>query len=274
VINPSLSRMIIVLCSLVAVGSVLFLTSGAQAGPVAVRQPEGPAYGILVLTSTAGGLLAHGESIQTVRGHHVDSRLVFRFKDGSLFDERVLFSQEKVFSLTSYRLVQRGPAFPSSADVAFQRGPGQYRARIREKPDGDEEVVEGRQELPADMYNGMSSVLLKNLRAGETATGHLLAFTPKPRLLKMQFLPEGQDDFFVGPTSRKATRFLVKLELGGMLGVLASVVGKEPPDLRYWIARGPVPAFTKFEGPFFLNGPIWRIELTGARWPDDRRRGR
>lgn len=151
-INPPLSRMIIGLRSLVAVGSVLFLPSGAQAGPVAVRHLEGPAYGILVLTSTAGRLLAHGESIQTVRGHHVDSRLVFRFKDGSLFDERVLFSQEKVFSL-SYRLVQRGPAFPSSADVAFQRGPGQYRARIRDKPDGDDEIVEGRQELPADMYN-------------------------------------------------------------------------------------------------------------------------
>lgn len=65
----------------------------------------------------------------------------------------------------------------------------------------------------------------------------------------------------------KALRYLVKLELGGMLGVVATIVGKDPPDLRYWITADPVPAFIKFEGPFYLNGPVWRIELTGPRWP-------
>ena len=29
---------------------------------------------------------------------------------------------------------------------------------------------------------------------------------------------------------------------------------------------GAAPAFVKFEGPMFLNGPPWRIELTGPRW--------
>jgi len=51
-----------------------------------------------------------------------------------------------------------------------------------------------------------------------------------------------------------------------MLGVLASVVGKEPPDLYYWIAAGAVPTFLKFEGPFFVNGPVWRVEPGGPRW--------
>jgi hypothetical protein len=23
----------------------------------------------------------------------------------------------------------------------------------------------------------------------------------------------------------------------------------------------------KFEGPFFIDGPVWRIELSSPRWP-------
>jgi hypothetical protein len=256
---------------LMAVGSVLLLISEAQAGLISVRQPEGATYGILVLTSTTGEVLAHGELIQTVKGTQVDSRLVFRFKDKSLFDEQVVFSQQKTFSLIRYQLVQRGSAFPTSSEVAFQRDTGQYRARIREKPDAEEQVVEGRLEMPADLYNGMSSVLLKNLRAGEAATGRLLALTPKPRLVKMEYLAESEDAFLVGPVTRQATRYRVKLEIGGMLGVLASIAGKDLPDLRYWIAKSPVPAFVKFEGPFYLDGPIWRIQLTGPQWPDERK---
>jgi hypothetical protein len=259
--------------SLIALVVLLITTSGVEADPIAVRQPEGAVYGVLALRTTGGEVLAHGELIQTVRGQQVDSQLVFRFTDGSLFDERIVFSQQKVFSLTSYRFTQRGPAFPGSSEVSFVRGSGQYRAKIREKPDAKEEVVEGRLDMPADVYNGMSSVLLKNLGAQETATGRLLAFTPKPRLLAMKLSAEGTDDLHVGPVSRKATRWLVKLEVGGMLGVMASIAGKDPPDLRYWIAAAPLPpAFVKFEGPFYLNGPIWRIELSSPRWPDTSKR--
>jgi hypothetical protein len=45
-------------------------------------------------------------------------------------------------------------------------------------------------------------------------------------------------------------------------------MGKDPPDLRYWITNGPAPAFVKQEGPMYLKGPIWRVELTAPRWPD------
>lgn len=246
---------------------LLLLPGRAEADPVAVRHPEGDVYGVLALSSTAGEVLAHGELIQALRGRQVESQLVFRFKDGSLHDERVVFGQQKVFSLIRYHLIQRGPAFPSRIEVSFDRGSGQYRARFREKPDREEEILEGRLEMPADLYNGLTSVLLKNLRVGETATGHIVAFTPKPRLVKMEIGAEGKDGFLVGSITRTAIRYLVKLELGGMLGVVATIVGKDPPDLRYWVVAEPVPAFVKFEGPFYLNGPVWRIELTGPRWP-------
>ena len=58
----------------------------------------------------------------------------------------------------------------------------------------------------------------------------------------------------------------MKLEVGGLTGVVALLVGKEPPDPRYWLIPGHVPAFGKFEGAMFLNGPIWRIEQTPIAW--------
>jgi hypothetical protein len=65
---------------------------------------------------------------------------------------------------------------------------------------------------------------------------------------------------------------VAKAELGGALGVGASVVGKQPPPLRYWMAGDPVPTFLRFDGPLYPEGPIWRVELAAPQWRDDARR--
>ena len=77
----------------------------------------------------------------------------------------------------------------------------------------------------------------------------------------------GEDPVIVGEARRSAIRYLVDLEIGGIAGVFAKVAGKEPPDLKFWVLGGSVPAFVKFEGPFFVEGPAWRIELSSPRWP-------
>ena len=238
----------------------------AVAEPIKVRTPETAVRGFLVLSSTDGTALAHGGLTQTLPRGLVESRLTFQFKDGSLYDETVVFSQKDVFALVRYRLVQRGPAFPEVVDASFERASGRYKARLKEK-DGEEQTLEGQLDLPSDLYNGMAGLLIRNLADGQSGRGHILAFTPKPRLLKMELKPEGTETFSVGRLSHPATRYLADLELGGMMGVFASVVGKRPPDLRYWITDGPARSFLKFEGPFYLNGPVWRIEITAPRWP-------
>jgi hypothetical protein len=108
-------------------------------------------------------------------------------------------------------------------------------------------------------------VLLKNLAAGP-ARGQMAVFTPKPRLIRMELAAEGEDKVLAGGEIRAATRYLVNLEVGGLTGVLASAIGKAPPDVRYWLIGGEVPAFARFEGALFLNGSVWRIELTGVEW--------
>jgi len=59
----------------------------------------------------------------------------------------------------------------------------------------------------------------------------------------------------------------VKVDIGGVAGVVAPLVGKQPEDSHVWILEGEAPAFVKSEGPLFMGGPPWRIELTNPAWP-------
>lgn len=244
--------------------SLVVVTAGtACAEPVRVRFSESLTHGFLVLKNEAGDTLAHGEVVQAPRAARIENRLTFRFKDGSLWEETVAFTQHKVFRVITYRQVQRGPAFPTATDVSFDRDNGRYRAKI-----GDEAAVEGTVELPEDIHNGLTSTLMKNLPPGAKAAGHLLVFTPKPQLIDTEIRAEGDDRFFVGDAPRTATRFLLKMELRGVTKVVASILGKDPPEVRYWLATGTAPTFVKFEGPMFLKGPRWRIELSAPRWSE------
>lgn len=246
-----------------ALALLLVMNSATGAEPVRVRFTESLSRGFLVLKNDRGDVLAHGELVQLPRGARIENRLTFRFKDGSLWEETLTFTQQKVFRLMSYRQVQRGPSFPQAVDVTFERDTGRYRTKV-----GADEPVDGKVDLPEDLHNGMTSTLMKNLAPGASATGHLLVFTPKPQLLDTEIRAEGEDRYFVGDAARTATRFLLKLELRGVTKIVASILGKDLPEVRYWIATGTVPSFVKFEGPMFLKGPRWRIELSAPRWPD------
>ncbi len=69
------------------------------AAPVPVRFVEGVTHGFLLLRTVAGALIASGDLLQVGRGGSVESRMVFHFKDGSLFDETVVFTQQHVFTV-------------------------------------------------------------------------------------------------------------------------------------------------------------------------------
>jgi hypothetical protein len=238
----------------------------AGADPVPVRFPEGPAHGFVVVSSEDGRSLAHGELEQWLEGPVVASRLVFRFDDGSLYDEIVRFSQQRVFRLDSYQLVQHGPAFTEAIDATFDRS-GRYRVRRRASPDAKEEQAEGHtDELPPDVGNGMTSILLKSLKAGQRMTTHFVTFRPKPLVLELHLDPEGSDRYWVGKEARTATRFRVKPEVPGILGVVASMAGKQPPTTHMWIAQGRAPTLVAFQGSLSVDGPVWRIEPTGPNW--------
>jgi len=92
--------------------------------------------------------------------------------------------------------------------------------------------------------------------AGTATTVQIIAFTPKPRLVKMLLVPAGDDTVMMGEAAVPATRFLVKPQLG----LFASLLVTDLPDVKVWILGGEAPAFLRFEGPLFFMGPIWKID--------------
>jgi hypothetical protein len=242
--------------ALVTCAITLAAASPAFAEPVAVKFTEGVTHAFPVLRSVGGEKLAQGELIQIPRGDRVENRLTFRFRDGSLYDERVVFSQRDTFTLMSYQIVQKGPSFPESIDAKVDRESGRYEVRYKGDEEATEEVLKGKIDLPNDVYNGLLCMLMKNMPAGTDTTVQIIAFTPKPRLVKMLLTPAGNDTVMMGEAAVPATRFLVKPQLG----LFASLLVTDLPDVKAWILGGEAPAFLKFEGPLFFMGPIWRID--------------
>ena len=219
----------------------------AAAAPVRVRAPEGSAHGFLVLRGAKAEVLAQGDWWQIPSGERLEVHLRFQFTDGSLSHETFVLAQRRVWTLLSYRSTQHGPSFPRDLD--------------------------GQLELPDDIYAfGMLAILLRNLEPGAAMAAHVLAFTPKPRILDLDVTPDGEDAVKIQGLPRKTSRYLAKARLGGVLGAAASVTGKQPPALHYWIAGDPLPTFIRFDGPFYSDAPIWRVELAAPHWPDDARR--
>ena len=219
---------------LVAMLLVLLGSCPALAEPVAVRYTEGVMRGFPVLRSQSGEKLARGELVQVAQGDVVESRLTFHFKDGSIYDELVVFSQTNVFALLRYHIVQRGPSFPESIDARVDRASGRYHVRYKGDEDSAEETLDGSFTMPADAYNGLLSTLMKNLTAQRSATVQ------------------------VNDAAVATTRFLVEPQLGPFAALLVGDV----PNLKCWIVGGPAPAFLRFEGPLYFMGPIWRIDWT------------
>jgi hypothetical protein len=251
-----------------ALTAVLSLAGGhLLAEQVKVRHAEGIVHGFLLLQTASGETIADGDLIQLPRGKAVESRLVFRFRDGSLYDETAVFSQKGSFRLLSNRLVQKGPSFPATVEHSIDCRSGRIHVRRQEKDDDEPEVVNERLDLPADLANGLVLTLLKNIRPDAGITVSFLAITPKPRLVKLVIAPDAQERFKLGGETKAATRFRVKVDIGGLAGLLAPLIGKDPPDSAVWILGGDAPAFVRSEQPLYFGGPLWRIELTSPVWP-------
>ncbi|HET8576805.1 MAG TPA: hypothetical protein VFO18_06895 [Methylomirabilota bacterium] len=237
--------------------------SPVEAAPVQVRFAEGVTHGLLRLQSLGGDTVGHGDLLQTARGEQVTSRLVLRLKDGSLHDETVVFSQRRVFTMLRYQLVQRGPSFPVALEATLDGSTGRY--TVRSAKNGREETESGRIELPPDVYNGMVPMLLKNLPHGAGETIHLVAFTPKPRLIQLELTPVGRQQVLAAGVARQATRFALKPRLGSALSLVATLLGKTPSDAECVILTDDVPGFVRYDGSLHPTGPTLRTELVAAR---------
>src|SRR5262245_66074592 len=113
----------------------------------------------------------------------------------------------------------------------------------------------------------MVITVAKNLPKGASETIHIVAFTPEPRLIELEFTPAGEQKLRIGELGKTATRYVLKPRLGIRLKLFATLLGRMPPDSHAWIISDELPAFVRFEGQLVTNGPIRRLVTTRAHRP-------
>lgn len=243
------------------------LSGVAAASPVAVRYREGLIHGFLVLSKLDGTVIAAGDLTQVPRGDQVTVQIAFRFKDGSRQAETTVFSQRGTFRLISYHLVQKGPSFKNASDLSVTCASGQVTVRYT-GDDGKEKVSNEHLVLPPDLGNGLIPLLLMNIPKGTPQIEvPMVVAAPKPKLVKIVVNARGTEPFSIVGFSREAIHYVAKVDIGGVAGVVAPMVGKQPPDSQLWILGGEAPVFLKSETQAYMGGPMWRTELVSPVWP-------
>lgn len=123
---------------------------------------------------------------------------------------------------------------------------------------GKERVLNQKLELPPDLANGLMFTLVKDIDRSAPQTVSMLVTTPKPRLVKLAIFPEGEKPLSSGSTGHKAMLYDVKVQIGGMAGLLARERGERMqmlievatkyPRVPGRIARHPYPAEHRVPG--------------------------
>jgi hypothetical protein len=249
------------------VGCILLYGNRAYADPVVVYYSEGVSHGFLVLRSMDGKILAAGDMIQVVKGERVTTETRFRFRDGSLHDEVTVFSQDNVFRLVSDHLIQKGASFPKPIDIMIDASKNEIAIHALNKGKEKDEIQHI--DLPEDLANGMMLTLLKNISPTSPQTiVSMLSTSSKPKLVKLRITPSGARDFTFAGFTRTAVDFDIHVEIGGISGAVAPLLGKEPPDMHIWMSSGTPRTFVRFEGPLYTDGPIWEVDLAAVRVSD------
>jgi hypothetical protein len=235
---------------------------------VRVVQRQGAIHAFLVVKDESGREIAVGDETNEVRGNLIDSRTIFRFRDGSLDDEETVYRQGQTFQLIRDHRIQKGPSFSKPSNITINVAKGEVSWVV--KSNNELQTKSLHMDLPRDLANGMVPVLIENLPQDATELKvSYLAVDSKPRIVALDIKPDGTDKVLIGADGRRADRFNIHTDIGGIAGVVAPIVGKQPPDLKLWMAGGPAPVFVRMDGPFYEQGPVWTVLLAAPTWPTE-----
>ncbi len=254
--RPIATYLILICCF-----SSLFLSASS----VRVKYKEGVTHGFLVLTTMDGTPIAYGDSTEVVHGNEVTNRLIYHFKDSSLQEEDLEFSQRGIFRLITYHRIQKGPSFKNAEELSVDARTGQVNIKYTDDK-GKEKFESERMKLPADLANGLVLTLLKNVPENAKTELSFLVATPKPRIVKLEVTSAETEPYTIVGSKREALHFVIKVDIGGVAGVIAPLLGKQPPDSHVWISRGEAPTFVKSVSLSYIGGPMWRTELVSPVW--------
>jgi hypothetical protein len=218
----------------------------------------------MVARSEAGKIIASDEFSQVVQRDEVTIRLTYRFVDGSIDDETTTYRQQGTFRLVRNHHIQKGPFFAKPVDFTVEASTGIATSRTVDK-NGKVHVESEHIDLPDDLANGFVGTLLLNVphntmpfRVG------ILAPVGGGRLIRILISPEGEQPFNTAGQTLKATVFRIHPELGGIVGVIAPLIGLQPKDVMVWVQEGEEPAVVRIVGQLGGYGPVVNSELEGT----------
>ncbi len=201
---------------------------------------------------------------QDVQGDEVTMRLTYHFVDGSIDDETTTYRQPGKFQLVRNHHIQQGPFFAKPIDFAVDAATGMATSRTADK-NGKVHVESERMDLPDDLANGFVGTVLLNAPPNTTPFRvGILAPVGSGRLIRILISPEGEQPFHKAGQTLQATVFCIHPELGGILGVIATLLGLQPKDVMVWVLEGEQPAVVRVVGQLGGFGPVVSSELEGT----------
>jgi hypothetical protein len=249
---------------LVAAFFAVMLATAAPAEPISVTHIQLPRHATMVARSETGEIIAHVEFTETVQGDEVTMRLTYRFADGSIDDETTTYRQRSTFQLVRNHHIQKGPFFATPVDLTVEAANNMATFRTTDK-DGNIHVESSHIGFPIDLANGFVGTLLVNVPP-HTAPFRVGILTPVfgGRLIRILISPEGEQPFQKTGQTLEATVFRIHPELGGFLGMIATLVGLQPKDVMVWVLEGEKPAVMRVVGQMSGFGPVVSSELEGT----------
>jgi hypothetical protein len=235
-----------------------------QGQELKLRYPTASVHGFVILRDAAGAILASGEVTQVPSRHRITLHVVFHFRDGSIDDETTIYSQGETIRLISDRHIQNGKSFPHPSDVMIDVP--RQQVSVRDLSKNTDEAKTEHMDLPPDLANGLLMPLIQNMQANNPIEVSYIGLSPKPRLVKLAIAKGGEDHFTVGGRSYKAAKYDVKVHIGGVAGVVAPMIGKQPPDTHVWVTESRVPAVVRLDSALYPEGPIWSVQFASPVW--------
>ena len=247
-----------------AASLAITLGTAALAEPISVRHIQRPMHRFMVARSEAGKIIASGEFSQVVQGDEVTMRLTYKFLDGSIDDETTTYRQQGTFRLVRNHHIQHGPFFVKPVDFTVEASTCIATSRTAEG-NGRIHVESEHMDLPDDLANGFVGTLLLNVPQNATPFRvGMLAPVGGGRLIHLLISPEGEQQFHTEGQTLKAAVFRIHPELGGIVGVIAPLIGLQPKDVLVWVLEGDEPAVVRIVGQLGGYGPVVSSDLEGA----------
>lgn len=240
-----------------------------HAAPVPARLKQGVGHIFLLILDENGKTIAAGESLQTIKGYTVSTHTTFHFKDGSIDDETTVFEQKVNLRVLTDDHLQKGPAFPHPMEIRIEAVNGRVIVHDLESGKTSTHALK----IPLDLANGIVTQTLQNIPqdTAETKVSYVLP-TSKPRLATLVISRAGEEGYMVGGERQTAKKLELKVDLGGLAGVIAPIIGKEPKPTYAWMAGGRVPMFIRMQTQFYEGAPLWTIQQTSPSYPDEQQR--